>query len=156
MCMENVDDFVLIDMDLVEIGNMRRQIVFSTNDIGSYKVDCVKRAILARSPTAHVHLYKQSFQSVDKQQLRSVQVIFGCTDNLEAREAINQFALTHSVGSPWNHAVLSLPRLLVFNRIAANSLVHDPLPSYAARTLHSVRFNGVMGERLSFSLQHPR
>ena len=76
---------------------MRRQIVFSTNDIGSYKVDCVKRAILARSPTAHVHLYKQSFQSVDKQQLRSVQVIFGCTDNLEAREAINQFALTHSI-----------------------------------------------------------
>lgn len=95
--MENVNEFTLIDMDLVEIGNMRRQILFSAKDIGSYKVDCVKLALLDRNPSANVHLCKESFQSVDKQKLSSVQVVFGCTDNLEAREAINQFAIAHSV-----------------------------------------------------------
>lgn len=95
--MENVNEFTLIDMDMVEIGNMRRQILFSARDISSYKIDCVKRAILDRNPNAQVQLFKQAFQSVDKRKLASIQVIFGCTDNLEAREAINQFALTHSI-----------------------------------------------------------
>lgn len=97
MCMHGYSIFTLVDMDVVEMGNLRRQLIFSPNDVGSYKVDSVSRYVLSRNPSAVVYTFSQSFQTMNEQALSSVDVIIGCTDNLEARESINRFALAHSV-----------------------------------------------------------
>ncbi|EIJ44274.1 dinucleotide-utilizing enzyme possibly involved in molybdopterin or thiamin biosynthesis [Beggiatoa alba B18LD] len=85
-----VGHLYICDFDMVELSNLQRQIVHSTQDIGQLKVISAKRKLEALNPlievtpiahvltdTALLHLVQQ------------VDVVLDCSDNLSTRFAIN-------------------------------------------------------------------
>ena len=85
--------FILIDMDTVENANVGRQILFSIDDIGKFKVECVKQCLLNRWNDISCYTHCNSFETMHSQILHDIDIIIGCVDNLEARFAINAFGL---------------------------------------------------------------
>ena len=96
--------FYLIDIDKVEMGNVGRQILFSNEDIGKYKVEVVKERIQSRekvqcpcsSDSIQCFCHSGLFHSADMQILTQLDMIVGCVDNIETRKEINSFACLHS------------------------------------------------------------
>ena len=86
----------IIDMDCVELGNIRRQALYTQNDIGSLKVASAKAYIESHFPSVHIQAIEKSLQNIPASFFTSVDVILGCLDNIEGREYLNQIALAHS------------------------------------------------------------
>lgn len=83
-------------MDCVELGNIRRQALYTQDDIGSPKVASAKVYIESHFPSVHIQAIEKSLQSIPASFFASVDVILGCLDNIEAREYLNQIALAQS------------------------------------------------------------
>jgi molybdopterin/thiamine biosynthesis adenylyltransferase len=80
-----VENFILIDDDLVEKGNFNRQFCFDNDDIGKPKVEALKKYILARNPDATVNsICERVDSSEDLDRLLSgdlqPDVLIGCAD----------------------------------------------------------------------------
>lgn len=54
-----VGTIILIDMDVVEVSNINRQIVATTDTIGEYKVDIMKQRIEKINPHCNVFAYRE-------------------------------------------------------------------------------------------------
>lgn len=89
--------FYLIDMDTIELGNVTRQVLYSHMDIGNYKVVIVQKQLKNRWNDVFCSIHTGSFDTADSSILSTLDVIIGCVDNLETREAINSFALKESI-----------------------------------------------------------
>ena len=96
--------FYLIDMDKVEMGNVGRQILFSNEDIGKFKVEVVKERIRSKNKVQYPHTrnsiqcicHTGSFHSADMQTLTQIDILVGCVDNIETRKELNSFACLYS------------------------------------------------------------
>lgn len=88
---------ILIDMDTVEIGNVNRQILFSKEDIGEYKVLIVKKRLVKRWKNIHCICHCIPFETATPLLVSNTDIIIGCVDNLETREEINRFVLKESI-----------------------------------------------------------
>lgn len=56
-----IQNFVIVDSDVVDITNLNRQIIATHNTIGKNKVEVVKERILSINPNAKVEIYKEFF-----------------------------------------------------------------------------------------------
>lgn len=56
-----VQNFILVDSDVVDITNLNRQIIATQDTIGKDKVEVTKQRILSINPNANVELYKEFF-----------------------------------------------------------------------------------------------
>ena len=57
LCRLGINNFTLIDNDVVSVSNLNRQIIATRNTIGQKKVDVCKERILSINPTANVKTY---------------------------------------------------------------------------------------------------
>ena len=91
--MEWVD---VIDMDIVEIGNLGYQLLFDKNDVGKYKAEVVLFKLFGPNyKKKHVaHLCR--VQDVPHDVILSYDILFGCFDNMEARFYVNQLVMSNS------------------------------------------------------------
>ena len=67
--------FILIDMDTVENANVGRQILFSIDDIGKFKVECVKQCLLNRWNDISCYTHCNSFETMHSQILQDIDII---------------------------------------------------------------------------------
>ena len=91
-----VGHLILADFDKVELSNLQRQIIHSTDDIGKDKVDSACESLLKINPEVAVTRFKQP---LNKQNLADLipqvdLVIDGC-DNFETRFAVNRACADH-------------------------------------------------------------
>jgi|GEM_PF-681146 len=86
----------LIDDDRVELSNLQRQVLFTTNDIGSFKVEAAAARIRELHPAAEVEalLGRLSSEEADRL-LAGAAVVIDATDDPQARFIINAWALAH-------------------------------------------------------------
>jgi len=56
-----IENFILVDNDVISITNLNRQIIATTNTIGRYKVEVAKERILEINPNAKVEIHKHFF-----------------------------------------------------------------------------------------------
>jgi len=56
-----VQNFILVDNDIVDLTNLNRQIIATHKTVGKYKVDVAKERILEINPNANVEIYKEFF-----------------------------------------------------------------------------------------------
>jgi len=91
-----VGHLILADYDQVELTNLQRQIIHSTDDIGKDKVDSAFETLQRLNPEVSITRFKQKLSSQNLHDLvpQVDLVIDGC-DNFATRFAVNRACVEH-------------------------------------------------------------
>ena len=159
----------ICDPDRVDKTNLQRQILYETADCGNLKVACAKDRLQALNPNVVIDTFP--CQVDDKILAGNYDVVIDCTDNLDARQLINQICYDEGVpfvsaaAIGWEGQLIMFDfahcRDLCFNCIinhssaepmmnCANSGVVGPVLG----VMGSMQAIAVMRTLLGFSLQH--
>lgn len=87
---------LLIDGDVVEKRNIKRQPLFSKHDIGKKKVDVLKR-FAVKNFGMDIETQDFYIDSDNIEILKDFDVIFDGTDSFKTRRLINEFAIKNSI-----------------------------------------------------------
>lgn len=81
----------LVDHDRIEISNLQRQILYTTDDIGQHKVSVAQRKLQALNPLITIEAIDASIFDLDLAALIAQHdIILDCTDSPKTRLVINQ------------------------------------------------------------------
>lgn len=95
-----VGKLTIVDHDIVDITNLQRQIIFSTEQVGKSKALCARDRLLALNPEISVEAIVAPFQTSNADELiKQADLIIDCTDNFTTRYLINDTCITHK--KPW-------------------------------------------------------
>lgn len=88
-----VNDYVLIDPDIVNETNLNRLLGATAHDTGKRKVDVAARSIMSINPSARCDAVVGDIVDANiVSNLCDVDFIFACTDSHSSRAVLNQFA----------------------------------------------------------------
>ena len=80
----------IVDDDKIEISNLNRQTLFSTSDVGKFKVDQAKNKINKYYSKIKVKIFKKKITKINvKSIIKDFDIICDGTDNFETRYIIN-------------------------------------------------------------------
>ena len=86
-----VGHLILVDFDEVEISNLQRQILHSTNDIGKSKVDSAQQTLADLNPEVKVTTINKKLESKDViNYCNQADIVIDGTDNFDTRFIINE------------------------------------------------------------------
>lgn len=89
-----VGNIGIVDDDKIEITNLNRQILFTLEDVGKYKVNIAKKKIKQINNKIKLHIFKKK---VNKDNIENIikkfDIICDGTDNFDTRYLINDFCL---------------------------------------------------------------
>ena len=95
-----VGHITIVDGDHVELTNLQRQILFSTNDIGHSKAIIAQQKLLALNPDITVTAIEQDFTPENASHLiQQASLVLDCTDNFETRYLLNDTCV--ALKKPW-------------------------------------------------------
>lgn len=84
----------IVDDDIVDISNLQRQILHSTQDVGVPKTESAHKALTARNPDVNVVPIRKRFCDANARTLvRDYDLIIDATDNFPTRYLINDAAV---------------------------------------------------------------
>ena len=88
---------VLVDDDQVELSNLQRQIIHTTDRIGQSKAESARIAIAQMNPDCQVETVVERVDTARLAALLAqVDLIVDCTDNFRTRQAINEVCVAQS------------------------------------------------------------
>lgn len=97
-----VGRLVIADPDVVEVGNLHRQLLYSSSDVGRPKVEAAADRLRAIYPQLVLETYHEELDTMRAAQLATTaDVVMDCTDSFESRYAMNAAALR--AGKPLVH-----------------------------------------------------
>ncbi|MEM4268457.1 MAG: HesA/MoeB/ThiF family protein [Candidatus Woesearchaeota archaeon] len=102
LCRAGVGRLVVFDSDNVDISNLHRQVLYNEKDIGQKKAEVAKQKLLLINSDVKVVAIHKKANMKTLEEIGNIDVILDCTDNLEARFAINDYCLKQKV--PWIYA----------------------------------------------------
>ena len=130
----------LIDNDIVDITNLQRQILFSSNDVGRKKVDVAYDRLTALNPSITIEkldLYIDN--NVSQNIFDDVDIIIDATDNFETRSMINKLTLKSKKPLIMGAASKMEGQVSVFRNDLPNmpcyNCLYDNLPNLGATCL---------------------
>ena len=86
----------MMDHDKVTISNLHRQVMFTSDDVGKYKVNILKKKINKINKKVNVKTYKVKAQDKNLGKiLKHYDVIVDGTDNFKAKFLLNKFSLKY-------------------------------------------------------------
>lgn len=89
-----VGKLTLCDFDVVDLTNLQRQIIHTTQSVGVNKAVSAQQAIHAINPDIVVQTAQQKSTEVEFEQLaKDVDVVIDCSDNFATRYALNRVCL---------------------------------------------------------------
>ncbi len=95
-----VGRIAVCDPDVVELSNLPRQTLFFEDDIGKGKAELTVQRLKRIDADIELLAYPQRFDASTAELIaRGADVILDATDNIDARYAINEFAVER--GLPW-------------------------------------------------------
>ncbi len=93
----------IVDFDVVDVSNLQRQIIHTTDRVGERKVESAKRSINALNPDIKVVTYEEMLGAQNVERLiAGYDVILDGTDTFETRYLLNDAAV--AAGIPVIHA----------------------------------------------------
>ncbi len=85
-----IGELGLVDFDQVDLSNLQRQILHTTNDVGKSKLLSAKEKLTALNPNLRVNLYDTKLDSSNAMDImRPYDVIVDGTDNFPTRYLVN-------------------------------------------------------------------
>ena len=81
-----VQNFILVDKDVVDLTNLNRQIIATHDTIGRPKVEVAKERMLSINPKANIEIHQEFFTPESPELLdNTVDYIIDCVDNVTAK-----------------------------------------------------------------------
>lgn len=93
----------LIDFDKVSISNLHRQSLFDEKDVAKYKAECAREKLLKINSKCKVVSIVGKIE--DYKELMQSDIVIECTDNMNARNVINNFC--KCCGITWIHGAVN-------------------------------------------------
>ncbi|SDG57695.1 Molybdopterin or thiamine biosynthesis adenylyltransferase [Bacteroidales bacterium KHT7] len=95
----------VVDGDVVDLSNLQRQIIHSTDNIGKSKVESARERILTVNPNVNVVTYDEFF-TVDNAAdiIKDYDFVIDGTDNFDAKFLINDVCVEH--GTAYSHGAI--------------------------------------------------
>ena len=90
-----VGHLVLVDHDTVELSNLQRQIIHTTDNIGTPKVISAQQTLNALNPETQITLYQNKIEDITGQDFTDIDVIIDCSDNFTTRFTLNTLSQQH-------------------------------------------------------------
>lgn len=102
-----IGKITLIDRDVVELSNLQRQNLFNEGDIGKPKAMAAKEHLGRINSEIEIGLFADdlNFGNIDEILNAKISLILDCTDNMEARFLINDFAVKNNAPFIYSSAV---------------------------------------------------
>ena len=93
-----VGEITVADADTVELSNLQRQIMHSSQSVGRLKVESAKHAMQQINPDTKVNALETRLDLESLQTLAStVDLVLDCCDNFETRHAVNRACVAANV-----------------------------------------------------------
>ncbi|MBS3167400.1 ThiF family adenylyltransferase [Candidatus Woesearchaeota archaeon] len=109
-----INKLTLIDRDVIEESNLQRQNVYGEQDIGRLKTEVLTEKLLQINSKIQIKSYFADLTHKNSSLLKS-DLILDCTDNMETRFLINDFALKNNI--PWIYSAVLGSEGMVMNII---------------------------------------
>ena len=138
----------LIDNDAVEISNLQRQILHSTEDVGRSKVDSAKETLGALDPNVKVDVFHERLHPANiMERFQGWDLIIDGTDNLPTRYLIDDACSL--LGLPWMYGSVFRfeGQVSLFNHDGGpcyRDLFPEPPPAEAVPTCSEAGVFGVL------------
>ena len=89
-----ISNIGIVDHDKVELGNLNRQILFNTSDLGKYKVVQAKSKVIKIYKKIKIKTFKKKISTKNINSiLKDYNIICDGTDNFETRYLINDYCV---------------------------------------------------------------
>lgn len=122
-----VGKITLVDDDTVDLTNLQRQILHTTDTIGEPKVASGRKTLLRINPNCQVDTVQSRFLPENAAViLASATIVLDCSDNFATRHAVNRACYQHKVPLVSGAAVRFSGQLSVFT-YAANTPCYECL-----------------------------
>lgn len=96
----------IVDFDRVDVSNLQRQVLFSTEDVGNLKAESALGRIKALNPDVDVVAYNFRFDAVNARKLvADYDVVLDATDDIGTKYLINDTCVEN--GTPFVHAAVN-------------------------------------------------
>ncbi len=93
-----VGTITLVDHDTVDLSNLQRQILHTTDRLGQLKVDSAKQTLLQINPEVCVIALAEKAENERLSELiANADVVLDCSDNFATRHAVNRACVKHCV-----------------------------------------------------------
>jgi molybdopterin/thiamine biosynthesis adenylyltransferase len=117
-----IGKLTIVDDDTVDLTNLQRQILHTTERLGQNKVDSARISLQQINPEVEVHALKERLQGQRLSDLvASASVVLDCCDNFETRHAVNAACVAHGVPLVSGAAISFDGQLSVFDTRKANA-----------------------------------
>lgn len=91
------------DFDEVELSNLNRQILHSTNDIGTTKADSARSTLSKLNPEINIETYTVRINDTTIEKLAGdATIMVDCLDNIASRRVLNRWSIKNAI--PIMHA----------------------------------------------------
>ena len=95
LCRAGIGEIGMMDHDKVSISNLHRQVMFTSDDVGKYKVNILKKKINKINKKVKVKTYRVKAEDKNLAKiLKQYDVIVDGTDNFKAKFLLNK-TLSH-------------------------------------------------------------
>ena len=89
-----VGEIGIADFDKVNISNIHRQSLYTSKDLGKYKVDVIKEKIKLTNPTTKIKIYKKKISQKNINNIiKKYNIIVDGSDNFKTKFLLNDFSL---------------------------------------------------------------
>lgn len=139
----------IVDADVVDLSNLQRQVIHTTEDIGKKKVDSAAETMRQINPDVTVNTYHQFVASDNISDLiEGYDFILDGTDNFPAKFLINDACVM--AGKPFSHAGIirfkgQLTTVIPGKSPCYRCIFKDPPPKDAVPTCRQAGVIGAMG-----------
>ena len=111
-----IGEIGIIDFDVVEIHNLHRQILFTQNDIGKYKVDVAKMRVNAVNSDIICTVYRERLSSINAEKIfAGYHIVADGSDNFSTRYLVNDCCVKLGIPNVFASILRFEGQLSVFN-----------------------------------------
>ncbi len=138
-----VGKMTLVDNDTVDLTNLQRQILHTTERVGIPKAESGKRTIAQINPEVEVVALQERAEGARLEELvASASIVLDCTDNFTTRHAINRACVMHK------KPLVSGGAVMFDGQISVYDLRNDSSPCYSCLFPEDQEFPDVHSSRV--------
>ena len=140
-----VGHLVISDFDTVEISNLQRQILHSTQDVGKLKVESAKETLNTLNPDVEITVIKTRLEDDDlREQVRLADLVIDTTDNFTSRFALNRMCVAEKTPLVSGSVIRMEGQITVFRPDVDDSPCYHCLYKEADDLVETCSQNGVL------------
>jgi molybdopterin-synthase adenylyltransferase len=144
-----VGQLVLVDFDKVDLSNLQRQIVHTSNDIDRPKIESAKEHLQAINPEINIECIGHMLEEDELlSEAEKADVIVDASDNFQTRFALNEASVKTKTPLVSGAAIRFEGQVTVFNPKDENSPCYRCLYNEDVTTAETCTANGVIAPLL--------